>query len=168
MMDLRELVGAELQWVRTTYFPTAFALRWNEFDVGTLTWTNIFSSRAIARTAADAWCIRRRGLRTYLLEQADSGAPVGTLVLQLFGAGEIQLVDGRRLELRRVSLFPPLSVFRDALGSDLVSLRPRFATLWRGGVCRLEPATAEVPEAALVALVGIYILLRRARRRTRR
>ncbi len=167
MMDLRELIGAELRWVRTGYWPAAFALRWNEFDVGTLTWERIFSWRAIARTAGDAWRIRRRGLRTYTLEQVESGAPVATLLLRL-GPDEIQMVDGRRFELRRVSLFPPASLFRDSMGSDLVTLRASFATLWRGGTCRLEPAAASVPEAALVALVGIYVLVGRARRRARR
>lgn len=167
MMDLRELIGAELRWVRTAYWPAAFALRWNEFDVGTVAWERVFSWRAIVRTAADAWRIRRRGLRTYTLEQAESGAPVGTLVLRL-GPDEVQMVDGRRFELRRVSILPPASVFRDSLGSDVVTVRASFATLLRGGSCRLEPAAAEVPEAALLALVGIYILVGRARRRARR
>ncbi len=167
MMDLRELIGEELQWVRSGYWPAAFALRWHEYDVGTLAWENIFTSRALARTAAAGWRIRRRGFRTFTLEDLDSGAPVGTLTTR-FLAADLQFVDGRKLELRRASLLPPVSVLRNEWGSDLVTLRGRFAMLWRGGTCRLEPPAAETPEVALAALVGIYVLLRRARRRARR
>ncbi len=167
MMDLRELIGAELQWVRRGYWPAAFALRWNEYDVGTLAWENLFFSRAVARSAAGAWRIRRGGFRTFNIEALDTGAPVATLTTKLLVA-ELPFVDGRKLELHRAALLPPVSVFRNQLGSDLVTIRGRFGMLWRGGTCRLEPAAAELPEAALVALVGIYVLLRRARRRARR
>lgn len=167
MMDLRELIGEELQWVRSGYWPAAFALRWNEYDVGTLAWEHVFTSRAVARTAAAGWRIRRRGFRTFTLESVESGAPVGTLTLH-FLAAELQFVDGRKLELRRASILPPVSVFRNEWGSELVTVRGRLGMLWRGGTCRLEPAAAETPEAALIALVGIYVLLRRARRRARR
>ncbi len=167
MMDLRELIRTELQWVRRGYWPAAFALRWNEFDVGTLAWENIFLSRAIVRTAAGAWRIRRQGFRTFAIEALETGAPVATLTTRLLAA-DLQFADGRKLEMRRVTLFPPVSVFRNEAGSELVTLRGRWALLWRGGSCRLEPASAELPEAALVALVGSYVLLRRARRRARR
>ena len=49
----------------------------------------------------------------------------------------------------------------------LAAVRGRIGALWRGGYCRLEPGAAEQPEAALVALLGIYVLVRRARRRAR-
>ncbi len=165
MSDTLSLAGVELPWVRTGFFPAAFSLRWNDVEVGSLEWEGVFSSRALARTPTGAWRIRRSGLRGLLLDDADSGQPIGTVQLRVFGSGEVTL-PGRQLALRRASLLPPALAFQDDSGSPLVVVRGHIATLFRGGVCRFEPAATTLPEAGLVALLGIYITVRRARRRS--
>ncbi len=167
MPDVQSLAGVELPWVRTGYLPAAFALRWGDIEVGSLSWEKLLSSHAIARTAAGAWHIRRAGLQGLVLQDAASDGPVGTVRLHLFGSGEITLPGGT-LALRRAGVFPPALRIDDPSGMPLVTVQGRWGLLWRGGVCRFEPAAATLPEVGLVALLGMYIMIRRARRRARR
>jgi hypothetical protein len=168
MPDLREIAGEELTWSRAGYLPAAYAIHWNGTEIGTLAWERFFSSRAIARAGDGAWRIRRHGFRQLLIEDARSGDAVATMHLHLFGSGQLEFADGRRLTLHRASLLPLALAFQDQVGSDLVNVRGHWAAIFRGGYCRIEPAGAALPEVALVALLGIYILIRRARRRARR
>ncbi len=167
MADLQSLVGVELPWVRSGYLPAAFTLRWDETEVGSLQWEKLFSSHAIARTAAGAWRIGWSGIRSLFLRDADTDQPIGGVRLHLFGSGEIALPGGT-LALRRAGIFPPALRIDDPGGMPLVTVQGSWALLWRGGVCRFEPAAATVPEVGLVALLGMYIMIRRARRRARR
>ncbi len=164
---LESLAGVELPWVRTGYLPAAFALRWDETEVGSLYWEKLFSTRAIARTAAGAWRIRRSGLRGLVLHDAESDQPIGTVRTHLFGSGEIALPGGT-LALHRTGVLPPALRIDDPAGMPLVTVQGHWATLWRGGICRFEAAAASLPEVGLVALLGMYIMIRRARRRARR
>ncbi len=165
MADLREIAGVELTWSRAGYLPAAYAIHWNGTEIGTLAWERFFTSHAIARADGTAWRIRRHGFRQLLVEDAASGDAVASVRLHLFGSGELDFADGRHLALKRTSLLPRGIAFQDQLGSDLVSIHGHLASIFRGGYCRIEPAGAELPEAALVALLGVYILIRRARRR---
>ena len=168
MPDLLAIAGIELQWLRTGFLPAAFSLRWNDTELGSLAWESLFSSRAVARTPVGAWRFQRLGFRGLTIEDADTGQPVATMQFHLFGSGELTFADGRVLALRHTALLPPVWAFQDADGAALVVVRGRAAALLRGGHCRIEPAAATLPEAGLVALLGIYILVRRARRRARR
>lgn len=166
MSDVLTLAGIELRWLRTGFLPAAFALRWNETELGSLAWEGLFTSRALARTPAGVWRIRRRGLRGLTIDHAETGQPFGTMLFRLFGSGELTFTDGRVFALRRATLFPPAWSFVNNDGSPLVTVQGRVAALLRGGSCRIEPAAASLPEAGLVALLGVYILVRRARRRS--
>lgn len=165
MSDTLALAGVELPWVRTGFFPAAFSLRWNDVEVGSLQWESLFSSRALARTPTGAWRIRRSGLRGLSLHDPDSDQPIGSATLHLFGAGELVL-PGRQLALRRAGILPPALAFHDADGVPLLVVQGHMAALFRGGVCRFQPAATTLPEAGLVALLGMYIMIRRARRRS--
>ncbi len=166
MPELLSLAGVELPWLRTGFFPPAFSVRWDDVEVGSIQWEGLFTSRALARTPTGAWRIRRAGFRGLALEDADAGQLVGTVRLHAFGSGEVTL-PGRTLALRNAGILPPALAFDDESGSPLVVVRGHIATLFRGGVCRFEPAAATLPEVGLVALLGIYITIRRARRRAR-
>ncbi len=168
MPELENFVGTSLRWTRTRFLPAAFSLSWNGAEVGSIRWESLFSSRALLHAGAGTWRMRRAGLVTYTIADAATDAPVATLQVNLFGSGELHFADGRTLVLRRASLFPPTWSFRNATGSDVVTIHGRLATLWRGGDCTIEPAGASEPEVGLVALIGIYTLVRRARRRARR
>ncbi len=167
MPDLQSLAGVELPWVRTGYLPAAFALRWDDTEVGSLQWEKLFSSHAIARSAAGVWRIGRSGLRGLFLHDAESDRPIGAVRLHLFGSGEIELPGGT-LALHRTGVFPPALRIDDPAGLPLVTVQGSWGALWRGGVCRFEPAAPSLPEVGLVALLGMYIMIRRARRRARR
>ncbi|HEX9107712.1 MAG TPA: hypothetical protein VF832_10800 [Longimicrobiales bacterium] len=170
MVDLRALAGAELRWVRTGFLPAAFALFHDDTELGSVAWENLFSSRAILRTDAGEWRVHRKGLGHLVIEDAASGGVVAAMRLHLFGSGELAFADGRTVAFRRTALLPPAWSFfdgTDAGGSELLSVRGRVAALFRGGSARIEPAAAAMPEAGLLTLLGIYILVRRARRRAR-
>lgn len=168
MPDLQSFAGAGLRWVRTRYLPAAFSLLWHDAEVGSVAWERLFSSRALLSAGEGVWRIRRVGFWNLAVTNAADDQPVATLTLHPFGSGELHFAEGRTLALRRAGLLPPTWSFRDANGSDIVTVRGRFGALWRGGDCTIEPAGAGEPEVGLVALIGIYVLVRRARRRARR
>lgn len=167
MADVRELAGELLSWRRAGYMPSIFALQWRGVEIARLAWDGVFTSRATAFAGDFTWHIRRRGFR-HLEVTTDAGDVVAEMHLQLFGSGELELAGGRRILFRRASLLPPAWTFQDEAGSPLVSVRGHLGSLWRGGDAVVEPAGATFPEALLVALLGIYVLIRRARRRARR
>ncbi len=168
MADVLSAAGVDLQWVRTGFLPAAYALRYDDRELGSLAWEGLFSSRALARTPAGTWRIHRHGLRGLAIDQGETGQPVAAMRFQLLGSGELTFADGRVLALRRAALFPPAWSFVAADGAPLVTVQGHFAALWRGGQCRIEPEATALPEAGLVTLLGVYILVRRARRRAHR
>lgn len=168
MPDLQSLAGADLRWVRSGFAPAAFSLRFHEEEVGRVAWERLFTSRAILQAGESAWRIRRQGFGSYIARDAATDEPAAMLAVHPFGSGELTFADGRSLVFQRASLLPSIWVFRDQAGTDVVSVRGHLAALFRGGECRIEPAGASLPEVGLVALTGIYTLVRRARRRARR
>ena len=168
MPDLESFAGATLRWVRTKYFPAAFSLLWNGTEVGSVAWESLFSSRALLRAGEGVWRIRRISIWSYGVTDATSDAIVATLDVHPFGSAELHFASGRTLLLRRASILPPVWAFRNEGGSDAVTIHGRFGALFRGGDCTIEPAGAGEPEVGLVALIGIYTLVRRAKRRARR
>jgi len=170
MVDIRALAGAELRWVRTGFLPAAFALFDDQTEIGSVSWEKLFSSHAILRTDGGEWHVRRKGFRHLVIEQPATGDVVAAMRLHLFGSGELAFTDGRTVAFRRTAFLPPAWSFFDganADGSELLSVRGLVAELFRGGVCVVQPAGAQIPEAGLLALIGIYVLVRRARRRSR-
>lgn len=167
MPDL-PFVGATLHWTRSRFIPAAFSLLWNGTEVGSVAWERLFSSSALLRAGEGMWRIRRIGFWSFAVTDAAHDAVVATLDLHPFGSGELHFVQGRTVALRLASFLPPSWSLRDENGSEIVNLRGRFASIFRGGDCTIQPAGASEPEVGLVALVGIYVLMRRARRRARR
>jgi len=170
MVDFRALAGAELRWVRTGFLPAAFALFHEETEIGSVAWENLFSSHAVLRTDGGSWHVRRKGLRHLVVEDEASGDVVAAMRLHLFGSGELAFADGRTVAFRRNALLPPAWSFfdgADAEGSELLTVRGRMAELFRGGFCTIQPAGVAMPDAGLLALLGVYVLVRRARRRAR-
>jgi hypothetical protein len=165
--DPRELAGARLRWVRTRYLPAGFSLRWHDTEVGSLRWESLFSSRALARSGERSWRLQRHGLRGVAIEDGSGDSPVATLAVHGLGSAELSFRDGRTVTFRRSGLLPPSWTFFDSLGSPLLRVRGYLAMLFRGGHCDVEPAAAAYPEAGLIALLGVYVLVRRARRRAR-
>lgn len=168
MPDLESLAGANLRWVRTRFFPLAFSLRWQGIEIGSVAWERLLFSSALLTAGEGVWRIRRIGFWSFGITDAATDAVVATLDLHPFGSGELHFADGHTLALRRASFLPPTWSFRNENGSDVVTVHGRLASLFRGGDCTIEPAGAAEPEVGLVALIGIYVLVRRARRRARR
>jgi hypothetical protein len=167
LKELRELAGQEVEWRRTRWLPRAYALRHGETVVAELEWATGLSGTAMARVGERTWRLARRGVfppEIAVLEPGN-GLEVGRVLLRLSGRGTFVLVGRSSYDWRRAAPFSREWGFFDLYGSPLVRVLPRFFLGRHRGRCIIEPAGAAAPELPLLLVLGVYLTIRRLKRR---
>ena len=124
-----------------------------------------FVPHAEIESAGGRWSLRRAGFwrPRVLVLAGDAPAPLATFTRTL-GSGLLRFEDGRAYRWRRPSFWSLGRRFEDADGMPVVSLHYRFGfPRGRGGV-ELGTGAERLPEAALLAGLGWYLVLLARRR----
>ncbi len=161
MRRIGEVRGQELAWTQTGYYHGEYELQAGDEVVATLRWRG--GSLGIAETADGVWSFKRPGLRRsrVSIRRAGSGTEIAVFSSSWIGGGTLELVGGRLFYWSATNLWRSRWVWREANGTELVSLRSRQRIRLSGQV-EWSQAAAALPELDLLVTLGWYLLVMRA------
>lgn len=157
MPFLREWAGKTLQWKRPHFFSTTYELRAGEQALAILNRTGIMKQRAIAEAEGQAWRFQREGLMgrrcvVYPGESDESAQALASIQPAWNGTGTLRFHDGRAYAWTRTGRWRPAWSW---VGSDNVAI----LSIKRGRLLEIAPAARDLPELALLSLLGLYLIL---------
>ena len=153
--------SSRLGWRQTHSLPRAFELRDGESVVASLRWQRVFRTLAIGDAPSGQFEFERAGfLRPRVRVRARSGTPfVAEVPLSWCGGATVELPGGRTYRWSKTSFWRSEWMWSDGSGVLLVSIRPVFAGLRRGGEVRPTAAGRDCPDLAFLSLLGWYLLV---------
>jgi hypothetical protein len=161
MKALRDLVGLELGWAQPERFRRRFELRQEADLVATLEWEKAFGSLATATAADGRWTFKRGGFLSPHVTVRDAGSDSNLAVFRpgWTGSGAVEHASGRRFLWTSANFWSTQWEWRLPDGTGLLTFR-RLSVLARmEGQLQVAPVSASIPEAALLACLGWYLLI---------
>ena len=162
MRHIGELRDQDLAWTQTGYCHGEYELRTGDETVATLRWRG--GSLAIAETSDGRWSFERPGYRRsrVSVRTVGSGTEIAVFSSHWTGGGTLELAGGRLFHWSATNLWRSRWVWREADGTELVSLRSR-QRLRLSGLVERSQAAAALPELGLLMALGWYLTVMRAR-----
>lgn len=163
MHPINTFVGQDLSWVRLSSDRRAYELRVGEEVIATLRWQK--GSLAEAAAAEDHWTFKRADFwhPRVTVRTPGSDADLAIFHANWAGGGLLELPQGRRLRWGAANFWRSEWAWQDADGSPLVRFSGGQRHTSVEGHVELAPASAALPDLALLVLLGWYLLLLHAR-----
>jgi hypothetical protein len=161
MKPLRDLVGRELTWTQPERFHRRFELRSDAEVIATLQWEKAFGSLAAAVTADGGWTFKRGGFLKPHVTVREEGKASNLAVFEpgWTGSGSLEHANGRRFRWKSANFWSTQWAWSLPDGAGLLTFK-RLSVLMRAeGQLEVAPAAASIPEAALLACLGWYLLI---------
>jgi hypothetical protein len=151
MKALNDAIGQEVEWVHPHRLRSEYELRAGDELFARLSWKGAFPASVQAETSEGTWVIERKGLRqtiTLRLLGAHSAPPS----LKRGGSGQatLRFPDGRAYTWQCTSGWHGVWAWHTPEGTTLLHLT-------RGRQVHLEPAARDLPELAILAVLGWYL-----------
>lgn len=160
MKSIRE-AGPHLTWSHPDPLRRDFELRANGEVYGTLTWErDDAGSLATATTTEGSWTFKRLGyLQPHVtIREVASGRTVARFDAQWNGPGVLHLVDGRTVRFE-ANFWLAEWDWVAASGEHVVKFKRDFSAGRREGHAHLSKTGDEVPNLAVLVLLGWYLLV---------
>ena len=158
MRPLADFAGQELHWVQPAALRREHELRGADEVVATL----VFGRRTFATGIADAgqWSFRRAGLWRPQVTVRGAGSETDMAFFRPHrsGGGALDFPDGRLLRLSSASVWQSPWVWRKG-DNELMRFRGGQGLLKAGCAVDIAPHAARMPDLALLALLGWYLIL---------
>jgi hypothetical protein len=162
-MLLREAAGQTLQWRRPHFFSSRYELFTGDRLLASLDRTGILRQRAMARTGEQQWIFQREGLmgRRVVIYPGGPGSSSGTDELgqalasiqpRWNGTGTLTFYDGRVFTWTRTGNWRPVWSWVGSDNNTVLSMK-------RGRLLEIAPMASNLPEVALLSLLGLYMIL---------
>lgn len=157
MPFLREWAGKTLQWKRPHFFSTTYELCVGDQALAILNRTGIMKLRAIAEAEGQAWRFQREGLMgrkcvVYPGEANESVQALASIQPAWNGTGTLNFHDGRVYHWTRTGHWRPVWSWVGSGNITILSIK-------RGRSLEIAPAARDLPELALLSLLGLYLIL---------
>ena len=160
MQSIRKIAPATLHWVQLRAIKHEFDLRSEDELCGTLRWEKAFGSLASA-TSDDGQCTFKRV--GFLNPRVTIRKPGSDLDIALFkpgwtGSGILEFLGGRRFQWEHKDFWRLEWTFQEA-GQELLRFKSKAGSLKMKVRVDLSPSVKDLPEASLLASLGMYLLV---------
>jgi hypothetical protein len=160
MQSIRKIAPATLHWVQLRGIRHQFELRSEDELCGTLRWEKAFGSLASSTSDDGQWTFKRVG---FLNPRVTVRQPGSDLDIAIFkpgwnGSGVLEFPDGRRFQWEHKDFWRLEWIFEEA-GQELCRFKSKVSSLKMKVRVDLSPSVKNLPEASLVASLGMYLLV---------
>jgi hypothetical protein len=159
---MRQIASSDhhLTWVHPTPQTREFELRAGDDAVGTLAWESGTGSRAVAGTSEGNFSLKRLGfLHPHVtVRHAGEDLNVARFDPNLAGGGVVHFAEGRQYRWATNFWLSQWS-WVDSAGNHVVSFKRHFSQDKREGDVELRSAGGEIPHAALLVILGWYLII---------
>ncbi len=158
MSFIREWTGVTLQWKRPHFFSTDYELYGGGHLLARVSRTGIFRQSAQAEAEGQRWVFRREGLmgrKIVIYSDQLSSEPMPALAIiqpRWNGTGRLQFHDGREYAWTRSGNWRPVWSWVGPGNKTLLSIK-------KGRLLEIAPAASDLPDLALLSLLGLYLIL---------
>jgi hypothetical protein len=160
MKAIRECAGQPLLWAQPKAAKQQFELRAGDEVLAVMTWPSGWRTGATAETAEGIWSFKRQGFRQQVaIESGASNAPVPMLKRGWTGNATLSFPDGHSYLWKRQGFWGVKRLWTTAEGMPLLSIKSKAGFLKTGGEVEIAPLGAELPELALLASLGWYLII---------
>jgi hypothetical protein len=156
MSFLRDFTGQTLQWKRPRFFSTTYELRAKDQILATI--SRAGTKRAIAEAEGQQWVFQREGLRRLLVYPGGHQAsneplqPLASIQPGWRWNGDLTFHDGHISTWTRTGNWRPIWSWRGPGDQILLTFK-------KGRLLEIAPAASDLPDLALLALFGLYLIL---------
>jgi hypothetical protein len=156
MRPIDEGIGQTLRWTQPRAGRRAYELRAAAEIVATLRWRAY--SLAEAEDISGHWTFKRAGFwhPRVIVRAAGSDSALGTFSARWTGTGTLELPAGRRFH------WSAAHTWQADDGTSLVQVASRHGFTRLQGTVEIAPATAGMPDLALLVLLGWYLVVMQA------
>jgi len=160
MQSIRKTAPATLHWVQLRVVRHEFELRSEDELYGTLRWEKTFGSLAAAASDDGQWRFKRVG---FLNPRVTVRQPGSDLDIAIFkpgwtGSGVLEFPSGRRFKWEHKDSWRLEWIFEEA-GQELMRLKSKAGSLKMKVRVDISPSVKNLPEASLLASLGMYLLV---------
>ena len=160
MKSIRNIAPATLHWVQLRVIRHEFELRFEDELHGTLRWEKAFGSLASGTSDDGQWTFKRVG---FLNPRVTVRQPGSDLDIAIFkpgwtGSGVLEFPDGRRFQWGQKDFWRLEWIFVEA-GQELLRFKSKAGSLKMKVRVDLSPSVKDLPEASLLASLGMYLLV---------
>ena len=151
MKSINDHSGQELQWVHPNVLRSEYELRAGDELLARLSYKGALTSQVRAETADGSWVIDRKGLRQVItVLPLGAHTELATIKRGMSGQATLLFPDGREYAWQCTSFWRDVWTWLNHEGSPLLHLK-------RGAHVQLEPAAQDIPELALLTILGWYL-----------
>ena len=162
MRHIGEMKDQALAWAQRGYCHGEYELLAGDEAVASLRWRG--GSLAMSETADGHWSFERPGYRRsrVSVRTVGSGTKIAAFNSNWTGGGTLELAGGLPFHWSATNLWRSRWVWREADGTELLSIRTR-QRLRLSGLVERSQAGAALPQLDLLVTLGWYLLAMRAR-----
>ena len=151
MKSIYEYKEQELQWFHPNKFKGEYELRGGDEVFARFHLNGAWSSQIVAETANGNLIIKKKGIgQTITILDLDSQSELATVKRGMTGQSTLFTHDSREYKWRCTSFWRDVWTWLNNEDTPLLHLI-------RGSRVRLEPAAHDLPELALLAMLGWYL-----------
>ena len=156
MSFLRDFIGQTLQWKRPRFFSSTYELHAGDQILATI--SRAGTTRAIAEAEGQQWVFQREGLRKLLVYPGGPQAsdeplqPLASIQPGWSWSGDLTFDDGRVSTWTRTGNWRPTWSWRGPGDKLLLIFK-------KGRLLEIAPAASDLPDLALLSLLGLYLIL---------
>jgi hypothetical protein len=157
---ISEIAGEDLLWVQPAAGRREHELRAREDVVATLRFQR--GSLADAEAEGHHWTFKRQGFwqPRVTVRVSGSDADVALFWPRWAGGGTLEFADGRSVNFRSANFWQSEWVWQEQeKDQPLILFKGRHGLIKAKGAVEIQPAGAAHPDAALLALLGWYLIL---------
>jgi hypothetical protein len=160
MQELHTAIGRELTWQQPRLLEREYELRAGDELLATLRWVRRLGTLALAETARERWTFKRAGFwRPRVTVRAEgTDADLATFEANWSGGGTLATGDGQHYQWRAANFWHTKWHWTDAAGTPLVQFSSS-QILKQSARVEVTQAGADVPDLALLATLGWYLLI---------
>ena len=160
MQSIRKIAPATLHWVQLRAIKHEFDLRSEDELCGTLLWKKAFGSLASATSSDGQWTFKRVGFLNprVTIRQPGSDLDIAMFKPSWTGSGVLEFPSGRRFQWEHKDFWRLEWTFQEA-GQELLRFKSKASSLKMKVRVDLSPSVKNLPEASLLASLGMYLLV---------
>ena len=160
MQSIRKIAPATLYWVQLRAIRHEFELRSGDELCGMLHWEKAFGSLASATSDDGQWTFKRVGFLNprVTIRQPGSDMDIAIFKPGWTGSGVLEFPSGRRFQWEHKDFWRLDWTFQES-GQELLRFKSKAGSLKMNVRVDLAPSVKTLPEASLLALLGMYLLV---------
>lgn len=160
MQSIRKIAPATLHWVQIRAIKHEFELRSGAELCGTLRWEKAFGSLASSTSEDGQWTFKRVGFLNPRVTVRQPGSDMDIAIFKpgWTGSGVLEFPNGRRFQWEHQDFWRLQWTFQEA-SQELLRFKSKASSLKMNVRVDLAPSVKSLPEASLLASLGMYLLV---------